>query len=41
MIFFPIGEKGYYGIVVANVCDKGVGAALFMVLLRSLIRSLQ
>lgn len=37
--FFPIGNRGYYGIVVADVCDKGVGAALFMVLLRSLIRS--
>jgi len=36
---FPIGKKGYLGMVVADVCDKGVGAALFMVLLRSLIRS--
>lgn len=37
--FFPIGKRGLYGIVIADVCDKGVGAALFMVLLRSLIRS--
>ncbi len=36
---FPIGKQGYHGFVVADVCDKGVGAALFMVLLRSLIRS--
>jgi serine phosphatase RsbU (regulator of sigma subunit)/two-component sensor histidine kinase len=36
---FQIGDTGYYIIVVADVCDKGVGAALFMVLLRSLIRS--
>jgi sigma-B regulation protein RsbU (phosphoserine phosphatase) len=35
---FPIGKTRYFGIVVADVCDKGVGAALFMVLLRSLVR---
>ena len=36
---FPMAEGRYYGLVVADVCDKGVGAALFMVLLRSLLRS--
>ncbi len=36
---FEIGDRGFYAVVVADVCDKGVGAALFMVLLRSLIRS--
>ncbi|MGD9331693.1 MAG: PP2C family protein-serine/threonine phosphatase, partial [Desulfobacterales bacterium] len=33
---FPIGE-GHLGIVLADVCDKGVSAALFMGIFRSLI----
>jgi sigma-B regulation protein RsbU (phosphoserine phosphatase) len=36
---FEIGKRGRTGLVVADVCDKGVGAALFMVVFRSLIRA--
>jgi sigma-B regulation protein RsbU (phosphoserine phosphatase) len=35
---FPLG-KNRIALVLADVCDKGVGAALFMVLFRSLLRS--
>ena len=35
---FPIRRAGI-GLVVADVCDKGVGAALFMALFRTLIRA--
>lgn len=38
--FYDVFELpgGYLGLVIADVCDKGVGAALFMGLFRSLIR---
>jgi sigma-B regulation protein RsbU (phosphoserine phosphatase) len=35
---FPLSDV-HYGLVVADVCNKGVGAALFMTLFRSLIRA--
>lgn len=37
---FHFGDKGHICLVIADVCDKGVGAALFMVVFRSLIRAL-
>ncbi len=37
---FTLGQEKKIGIVVADVCDKGVGAALFMALFRSFIRVL-
>jgi sigma-B regulation protein RsbU (phosphoserine phosphatase) len=38
--FYDVFElpEGTIGLVIADVCDKGVGAALFMTLFRSLIR---
>lgn len=36
---FSIEGEGRIGFIVADVCDKGVGAALFMTLFRSLLRS--
>ena len=37
--FFVIPKPGCVGLVIGDVCDKGVGAALFMTLFRSLIRA--
>ena len=35
---YRLGRGSHLGVTVADVCDKGVGAAMFMVLVRSLLR---
>jgi serine phosphatase RsbU (regulator of sigma subunit) len=37
--FFKFEQSNMMAVVIADVCDKGVGAALFMVLFRSLLRA--
>ena len=36
---FPLGENKFLTIIIADVCGKGVGAALFMGLFRTLLRA--